>query len=208
MTTMKPFYIILMLMLVHVMVIALSEDASQRTESGNIKLRPTDKVWVQKKPIAPLPISSDRLLATAGDTLYILDPQKKVVWKWCVGNGANIVDQPITDATGTLYVIALDGQLFALDSCGKEKWHYQMNGSANFSQIKNYKRDQVLVVVDMKPYRETKGIDTEDKLFLFRDKEIIAEKEFPRNSLLQVWGEKVLAAKQTKDGIEIIEVPL
>jgi len=138
----------------------------------------------------------------------MLDPQKKVVWKWCVGNVANIIDQPITDPSGTLYVIALDGQLFALNSCGQEKWHYQMNGSANFSQIKNYKRDQVLVVVDMKHYRETKGIDTEDKLFLFSDKEIIAEKEFPRNSLLQVWGEKVLAAKQTKDGIEIIEVPL
>jgi outer membrane protein assembly factor BamB len=158
--------------------------------------------------IPPLVISSDRLLVTVCNTLYMLDSKKNVIWKWST-TAASIVDQPVIDSTGTIYVIALDMIWVALDAAtGKEKWNLNGNiGRTVNSQIKAYKDNLYLVVVDMGGYRNSPSDDSpKDKLSLCKGKEIIWTKDFPAGAVLQVWGDRILAVNYGKDGVEITEI--
>lgn len=158
--------------------------------------------------ITPLVISPDRLLVTVCNTLYMLDSKKNVVWKWST-EAASIVDQPIIDSTGTIYVIALDMIWVALDAAtGKEKWNRNgVVGRTRASQIKAYKDDMYLVVEDMSGIRNGPSDDSiKDGLLLCKGREILWKKEFPIDAVLKVWGDKILAVSYSKDGVKITEI--
>jgi len=158
-------------------------------------------------PIPPLVISPDRLLITSCNSLYMLDSRKRVVWKWAT-SGPAITDQPVVDSTGTIYVIATDGIRAALDALsGEQKWGERLNGRANYSQIKPYRGDQYLVVINMEGYRDALGMDEPDQLVLCTGQEEVWTKDFPANATLQVWGNRILAITSEKGRAQIVEIP-
>jgi len=160
-------------------------------------------------PIPPLVISPDRILVTSCNSLYMLDSKKHVVWKWAT-SGPAIADQPVIDSTGTVYVIAYDGIRVALDAfSGEQKWGERLNGRANYSQIKPYRDDKYLVVINLEGYREAVSSKTDlpDELLLYKGQDEIWTKAFPANATLQVWGHRILAITSEKGRTEIVEIP-
>lgn len=151
-------------------------------------------------------VSPAQLLVTVGDTLYMLNQKRQIIWRWDVGRGEDILDQPIINAHGYIYGIALDGIIFSLDSNGKERWRGRLNGPANYSRIKSYGKDQYLVLIDNSAYREIKGHDEEDILILSKDREILARKFFPRNAELRVRGNRVFAVMKNRHGFKLKEI--
>src|SRR5512138_3708714 len=69
--------------------------------------------------IAPLRLSASRRLVTVGDTLYLLNTNGRVLWKWDVGGGLDILDHPFVDSRGRVFGVALDGVSFSLDRKGR-----------------------------------------------------------------------------------------
>jgi hypothetical protein len=170
------------------------------------KLRPTHKLWDEPVKIAPVRVSSSRTLVTVGDTIYMLNAKRKIIWKWDVGSGQNIVDQPIIDSHGFIYGIALDGEIFSLDENGQLRWSWHLNGASNFSQIKPYVNGQYLVVRDNSFYREVQGFNEDDGLYLCKDRDVIATIHFPRDAILRVQGKHIYAVIKSKHGTRMKEV--
>jgi outer membrane protein assembly factor BamB len=138
----------------------------------------------------------------------MLDSKKNVVWKWST-EAASIIDQPVIDSTGTIYVIALDMIWVALDAdTGKEKWNRNgVVGRTGASQIKAYKDDMYLVVEDMSGIRNGPSDDSiKNELLLCKGREILWKKDFPIDAVLKVWGDKILAVNYSKDGVKITEI--
>jgi outer membrane protein assembly factor BamB len=171
--------------------------------------------------IEPLVISQNRLLISKCDTLFLLDENRKLVWRKAVG--APLTTQPIVDSTGTLiYALALDLNWVALDvKTGDVKWNNGGNGKAVYSQLKAYKDDTYLVVVNMAGYDDKYSVCAEgetltkktnchrtipDSLYLSRGKEIIWEKKFPADAQLKVWNNKILAVWFVNDEMKITEI--
>jgi hypothetical protein len=157
--------------------------------------------------IPPLVISPDRILVTVCNTLFMLDGNKRVLWKWSGRSGAPFTDQPVVDSTGTIYAIGLDLYWLALDvETGEVKWRSTAVGSATYAQIEPYRDDHYLLVVNMENYREGLTSDTQDTLYLCKGTEVVGEADFPPNARLQVWGDRILALSQIKDRMEITEI--
>jgi len=148
------------------------------------------------------------MLVTSCNSLYMLDAKERVVWKWFT-SGAAITDQPVIDSTGTIYVIALDLIWVALDAAtGELKWRKDSNGRATYSQIKPYRDDQYLVVINMEGYREAHSrLNEPDQLVLCKGQEEVWTKDFPANATLQVWGHRILAITSEKGRAQIVEIP-
>src|SRR5215813_748401 len=89
--------------------------------SGNSnysRLRPSSDYWdkrARKVPVHISRLSRDRSLAAVGNTLYMLDARRRIVWTWST-KGPPLTDWPIVDSTGTVYVIAFDLTWVGLDS--------------------------------------------------------------------------------------------
>jgi hypothetical protein len=185
----------------------------QVKQSPSLKLNRAGKTWTHNNlPIAPLAISSDRLLVTVGNTLYMLDSNKQVVWQY--SKSTDLAAQPILTADGTICVIAIDGISYGLDvNTGQERWDAPfMNGSAQYKQIKAYKGDQYLVVVDMSGYRAKLSNPNaedaiEDVLEMCQGARVLWEKKFPRDSDLAIWGDRILAITRKQGSVEIREIP-
>lgn len=153
--------------------------------------------------IAPLAISGNRTLILVGDIVYLVDASNRVVWKFSVE--PNFIFDMAVDAKGIIYLAVFDGLLVALDDAGREVWSTFMNGSANYTQLEQY-RDGVLAVISMEAYRELKGSTSEDILVFLRHKKEVWRKEFPRNGQVHVSGERILAVSSTKEGKEIVQI--
>jgi outer membrane protein assembly factor BamB len=172
-------------------------------------LEPNGKPWgCPDDPIPPLAISSDRILVTACNSLYMLDSKKRIVWKWAT-SGPAITDQPVIDSSATIYVIAYDLIWVALDArTGELKWRKDSNGRSGYTQIMAYRDDQYLVVVNEGGYRESLSDSTiPDGLLLCKGGDVIWSKEFPPDAKLQVWGDRILAVTSANGRAEIIEIP-
>ena len=138
-------------------------------------------------------LSASRRLVTVGDTLYMIDSHDAVVWKWDVGHGEDIMDRPYVNSHGQIFGIALDGIVFSLDSYGKERWRWQINGSYSFTQLKPYRDGQYLMVLDASAYRKFKGFNEDDVLYLCRDRDVITTVSFPRTARLALNGNQIFA---------------
>ena len=135
--------------------------------------------------VPPLFVSGGRLVVTARDTLYMLNSNRRVLWKYYVG--APVLDKLVLDSGSMIHGIAMDGIKFAVDLDGKRRWAHGMNGRATYAQIALYSRDQYLVVVDNSGYRESLSDSTiPDRMALCRGEETIWARDFPRNTELFV----------------------
>jgi len=153
--------------------------------------------------IAPIAISGGRSLIPVGDMVYMVDSSNRVVWKFSVE--PNFIFDAAVDSKGVIYLAVFDGTLVAVNDAGKRVWSTFMNGSANYTQLQQY-RDGVLAVISMEEYRKSKGSSSEDILVFWRYKKEVWRKEFPRNGELHVLGNRVLAVKSTKKGKEVVQI--
>jgi hypothetical protein len=153
--------------------------------------------------VAPIPISSDRLLVPVGDTLYMLDSNNRVVWHYSFE--PDIIRDVMVDPKGDIYITASEASILVLDTSGKEIWRTGMStGSAWYTQIKSY-GGGFLVIIDMEEYRH-KGSNSENILQFWKDKKLAWEKTFPRGAKLEIAGNRILAIATIKDGREITEI--
>lgn len=137
-------------------------------------------------------LSRNRKLASIGDTIYMLDERSRISWKW-TSDGQEFTDLPIVDSTGTVYVIGTDLLWAAIDpTTGKEKWRVTTNGRALFSQIKLYRRNMYLVVIDMGGYRDSlRDQKIEDRLSLCKGNVVLWETHIPPDSRITVVGNRI-----------------
>jgi outer membrane protein assembly factor BamB len=182
----------------------LRQKGEQKHEPDSVSLRHSAELLSQGagNDSLPLTVSPNRLLFSVGDRLYMLNEKKEVVWSHSFG-GNNVTDVTF-DKRDTIYATVLDGLLIALDTSGNKVWSNFLNGSGNYVQIECFGDDGFLAVVDMSAYRDR--FDTEDALQLWKGREFVWSKEFPRGADLYVWGDKILAMTKTKDGITIKEI--
>ena|ERR1700730_6506989 len=153
--------------------------------------------------VAPIPMSSDRLLVPVGDTIYMLDSDNRIVWDYSFE--PDIIRDVMVDPKEDIYITASEALILVLNSSGKEIWRTGMgNGSAWYTQIKSY-GEGFLVIVDMQAYRE-KGSKSEDILEFWKDRKQQWSKPFPRGAKLQIAGTRILAIATTKEGREITEI--
>lgn len=202
------------------------EEKSNDIESPKINLKRTEGYsWGclgvdyeepnQALAIAPLAAPNNRLLVTVCDSLYMLDSSGEVIWHWSTG-GAGIVAQPFIDSTGTVHVIALDLIKVALDAeTGLEKGDREnYSGKWGYSQMKPYKDDQYLVVIDNSNYRDSfccmpnSSCCMSDSLLLYKGIEQIATADFPAEARLEVWGERILAVSHKVDGMKMQQIKM
>ncbi len=183
-------------------------------QSEYAKLRPSSDYWdrdAKRIAVRISRVSRDRKLATVGDTLYMLDERKQIVWTWSTAGGQPLSDLPVIDSKGTIYVIGYDLLWAALDSAtGKLKWRGTANGKAVYSQIELYKGDMYLVVTDMGGYRANSypGVVIKDKLTLCRGNSILWETEIPAGARIQVRGDKVFVVTKRKNRVVRREVAI
>jgi hypothetical protein len=154
--------------------------------------------------IRPIAISSNRLLVPTGDVLYMLDDHNKVVWEYSVE--PELIYDVSADSHGSIYLAISDGHFKVLDLKGDEIWGNFMNGRAQYSQIAPYK-DGLLVVLDMEGYRQSWHDPKEDdRLEFWQNQKRVWTKNFPKESRMEVWGDKILSVKQTNAGKEVSEI--
>ena len=175
--------------------------------SGTVKLEynnPELKSETYTPPaIAPIAISSDRLLVPVGDMLYMLDSNNRIVWDYPFE--PNIIRDVMVDPNGDIYVTASEALILVLNSSGKEIWRTGMSsGSASYGQIKSFAKG-FLVIVDMEAYR-MKGANSEDILEFWQDRKQRWSKPFPRGAKLLIAGNRILAVATTHEGREITEI--
>ena len=118
----------------------LGQEKSSSRKPRTLKLEYGDPETVDYYPfpsMAPIPVYPNRLLVTVGDTLYMLGRNNRILWKH--SEGPNFILDVSVGPNGLIYVAVFDGVFRVLNGSGKEVWSHFMNGSANYSQIRNYK---------------------------------------------------------------------
>ncbi len=203
-----------------VFIAALVVQASPATpgsEPLSLSRRGPVPVWMTTEEIAtgipPLAISADRLLVTAGDTLYMLDTEKHVRWTWTAK--AEIIAQPVIDSKGVIHGIAEEGVLFVVDGEGHEKWTRSMMGAASYEQILPYGKDLYVVVTSMQAYKDrwNRKRKIKDKLDVRRcgmdpdeEESVLWSAELPAGARVHVWDDRILAVHYGKKGLQIREI--
>lgn len=184
--------------------IALKED-----ENLKEALHQTPETMVETAGIKPLVVSPNRLLITAGNSLYMMDLSKRVVWQWSAGEDKwpLINDQPLILGE-MIYVIGPDLMHVALDvTTGEERWRGTSSGKAVYKQIERYKDDQRLVLADLSGYDDPRIERYErNQLTAFRGQELVWATDFPRDAMLQVWAGKIYAVIYKAGNVEMIEI--
>lgn len=164
-------------------------------------LRPSPGFWDKDSEPVRVQISridKNRRLAAAGDTLYMLDNENRLIWTWTT-NGPPLSDFPIIDSRGSLYVIAFDLIFVSLDSeSGIQRWSGTACGRALYSQIESYRNDMYFVVTDMSGYRDdfSSGVssETKDMLTLFNGNQMLWNTEIPIGAKLRIRNGRVFIA--------------
>jgi outer membrane protein assembly factor BamB len=112
-----------------------------------------DKLSASKVVVLP----SGRALAAAGDTLYMLDPGRRVVWKYSVTQW--VIDFAYVRGTGLVYGTAGDNTMFILDAeTGAERYVNARNGGAGYGAVIPYGEGTCLVMDAFGAYRAGRGL--------------------------------------------------
>jgi len=159
-------------------------------------------------------LSDGRIVAGLGDTLYMLDSDKRVEWKhkcsWILWDFA------VVESTGLVYGGAGDGVMFILDaSTGRELYHRGQNGKANHTRVLPFGNDVCLVINSMEGYRSALDewslgkVDMIEPDFIvaWRGTEVLWSSEFPPDAELMVKGDKIYAVTKTDKSIYVREIP-
>lgn len=167
--------------------------------------------WAKLSESKVVVLPSGRTLAAAGDTLYMLDANKRVVWEYTVTQW--VIDFAYVEATGLVYLTAGDNEMFILDAAtGKNLYGTSRNGSAGYGAVIPYGADACLVMDAYGGYRAGREVGsepTQDGVTAWQGTRILWHVEVPPDAELQVVGSKIYAVTKTKDRILVreIEVP-
>jgi outer membrane protein assembly factor BamB len=153
--------------------------------------------------------SSGRTLATAGDTLYMLDAgRRRVLWKYSVSQ--ILFDFAYVKATGIVYATAGDNTMFILDaSTGRELYYDSRNGSAGYGAVIPYGEDACLVMDSYGGYRSGYAggyAPMQDGVTAWRGTKMLWHLDVPPDAALQVVGRKIYAVTTTKNRILVREL--
>jgi hypothetical protein len=163
-----------------------------------------DKLSESKVVVLP----SGRTLAAAGDTLYMLDPGRRVVWKYSVTQ--RVIDFAYVKNTGLVYGTAGDNTTFILDAeTGGERHVNSRNGGGAYGAVIPYGEDVCLVMDALGGYRA--GYDggqepTQDGVTAWRGTRILWHAEVPPDAELQVVGPRIYAVTKTEDRVLVREI--
>lgn len=156
-----------------------------------------------------LPLASGRVLAAAGNTLYLLDGARpgRAVWR-------HTEPQPIFDfehvaATGLVYVTAGDNHLLILEArTGRVLRRVSRNGAAAFGRTVGYGEDVCLVTEDNSGYRSAHDITPpmSDGVSAWRGTKMLWHRELPPDSELRVSGERVFAVTKISSRVLVKEI--
>lgn len=165
-------------------------------------------------------LSTGRMLVGIGHSLYMLDQNFQVQWKYEVPQ--MLFDYAIIESTRLIYGTAGDNNFFILDATtGKALHRESRNGSAAYGQVVPFGVDQCLVLDNFWGYR-MKMSDSElndprwwtlevmaDGITAWRGTNELWKRDFPPDADLLVKGDKIYAITKTKTSIYIrkIEVP-
>jgi uncharacterized protein YlzI (FlbEa/FlbD family) len=155
-------------------------------------------------------ISSNQLLVTISNTIYMVNAKKEIVWK----NDVDLVKPPIIDSKGGIYGITSDLGHFSINAQTGEVDYFGrgVGGSHSYyTDIKLYKGNQYLVVESMQYYRDgnlcyPKCPMSNDNLYAWEGKRLLWQVEFPPKADLQVWGDKILAINKNSSSVVIKEI--
>jgi hypothetical protein len=152
---------------------------------------------------------SGRTLATAGDTLYMLDAsRRRVIWKYTTFQ--MVFDFAYVEATNLVYATAGDNTMFILDaSTGRELYTDGRNGSAAYGAVLPYGEDACLVMDSFGFYRSAYMGDDEptpDGVTAWRGTKMLWHRDVPPDAELQVVGKRIYAVTKTKDRILVREI--
>jgi hypothetical protein len=153
-------------------------------------------------------VAPDRLLATVGDTLYMLDLHRHIVWKQTVGD---VVGQPFAMPDGSIHVLLVQDKVHLVISAatGKTLKCIDCNTTArtNFTQVLPYNQNQYLVVETDAYFRRRPGSEnTPDEVALWQGDRVLWTAPIPPDAEVRVVGNKILAVEKKEQAIVFHEV--
>jgi hypothetical protein len=164
--------------------------------------------WAKLSESKVVVLPSGRTLAAAGDTLYMLDADKRVVWEYTVTQW--VIDFAYVEATGLVYLTAGDNNMFILDAAtGRRLYGDSRNGSAGYGAVIPYGADACLVMDAYGGYRAGREFGpepTQDGVTAWRGTRMLWQVDVPPDAELQVVGSKIYAVTKTKTRILVREI--
>ncbi|HEX8335948.1 MAG TPA: PQQ-binding-like beta-propeller repeat protein [Pyrinomonadaceae bacterium] len=152
-------------------------------------------------------LRSGRMLAAAGDSLYMLGADNRVVWKQTVTQW--VIDFAHVEATGLVYLTAGDNSLLILDAATGRVLHAESrNGSAGYGEVIPYGDDACIVMDAYGGYRaHLGGVEpTQDGATAWRGTRMLWHLDVPPDARLQVAGSRVYAVTKTKTRLLVREL--
>ena len=153
-------------------------------------------------------VPPDRLLVTVGDTLYMLDSQRRIVWKETVGD---VVGQPFAMPDGSIHVLLVQDKVHLVISAatGKSLNCIDCNTTArtNFRQVLPYNQNQFLVVETDAYFRQRPGSEnTPDEVALWEGDKVLWTAPIPPDAEVRVVRDKIYAVEKKEQAIVLHEV--
>jgi hypothetical protein len=187
---------------------SVTSPSIQRINSEGVNLQPSDESMFALGQAEFTFVPPDRVLATVGDTLYMLDSKNQVIWKETVGD---VVGQPFVMPEGLIHVMTVQDKLhLVLDGkTGKTLKCIDCHTTArsNFIQMLPYTQNQYLVVESsaLLP-RNKEPVNRPDTLTLWQGERVIWSTSIPPDAQIRVAGDKILAIEKHLAGIILREV--
>lgn len=179
-----------------------------QAKSGGIELKSSpDAMFAFEQAVLTF-VPPDRVLATVGDTLYMLTSKHQVIWKETVGD---VVGQPIVTSGSLIHVLLAQDKLhLVLDaSTGKTMKCIDCHTTAKsgFTQMLPYKQNQYLVVESSAFSGQNKDFtNAPDTLTLWQGEQVVWSTVIPRAAQVRVAGDQILALEKKGEGIILREV--
>jgi hypothetical protein len=153
-------------------------------------------------------VAPDKLLVTVGDTLYMLDSQRHILWKQTVGD---VVGQPFAMADGTIHVLIVQDYVHLVISAatGKTLTCIDCNTTARttFTQMLPFNQNQYLAVETNAYFRQNKSTkNTPDEVALWQGDKVLWTAPIPPDAEIRVVGDKILAIEKKEQAVVIHEV--
>jgi len=188
----------------------LSQASGKATSSAELVFRRTHPDASPTDKLHPLVLPDGRLVLSVADTVYMLDAEGKLLWKYSTPLGELLTSEPgFNPEQNEIAVVGFDLLFVRLDAnTGKAKWKADMNGRATLARVAAYGKGY-LVVADMGGYRENEKADgvkqlSPDGLEYWgeseRDSWFI---DFPIGAELVVDGKKIYALRHVRGEVRL-----
>ncbi len=180
---------------------------NEQTREG-IKLKASSDAMFPVKQAEFTNVPPDKLLVTVGDTLYMLDSQRRIIWKETVGD---VVGQPFAMPDGSIHVALVQDEVHLVMSAatGKKLNCIDCNTTArtNFTQMLPYNQNQYLTVNTFEYFRQNQySKNTPDEVALWEGDKVLWTAPIPPDAEVRVVGNKILAVEKKEQAVVVHEV--